>query len=132
MIYFNKKSFLVAILFLLIEITIALFFKEGFIRHTFGDYLVVILIYNLTRTFLNIKKSYIAHITILIAFIVEFIQLTPFLKTLGLEHNLLANLILGNTFSVSDLLAYTLGYLTILFFNSSTYENFIHQTKRSS
>lgn len=129
---FNFTAFSAFILLLLIEIDIVLFFQDGFIRHTFGDYLVVILLYNLIRSFVTIKKNTIVHITLLIAFSVEFIQLTPLLKLLGLERNLLANLILGNTFSISDLIAYTVGYLTILFFNSSIYENFIYQTKHSS
>lgn len=129
---FNLLAFSLSILLLVTEIAIVIFLKEGFIRHTFGDYLVVILLYNLIRTFLFIKNNHIAHITLLIAFIIEFIQLTPFLKLLSLEHHKLANLILGNTFSVSDLMAYTLGYLTILFFNSAIYANLIHQTKHRS
>ncbi|MFD0965011.1 ribosomal maturation YjgA family protein [Pseudofulvibacter geojedonensis] len=132
MFLFNKKSFLIAITFIFIEIAIAIFFKNGFIRHTFGDYLVVILLYFLLRSFLNISKNTTASITLLIAFAVELVQLTPFLKALGLQNHTLANLIFGNTFSISDLLAYTLGYLTILFFNSSIYENFIHQAKHRS
>lgn len=129
---FNFTAFSPFILLLLIEIVIALILKEGFIRHTFGDYLVVILLYFLLRSFLNISKNTLALVTLFIAFIVEFIQLTPFLKVLGLQNHTLANLIFGNTFSISDLLAYTLGYLTILFFNSSIYENLIHQTKHRS
>lgn len=129
---FNNKAFFITLFLLSAEIAIALFLKDGFIRHTFGDYLVVILLYFLLRSFLNISKNILAIITLLIAFIVEFIQLTPFLKVLKLDNHTLANLIFGNTFSVSDLLAYTLGYLTILFFNSSIYENLINQTKHRS
>jgi hypothetical protein len=51
--------------------------------------------------------------TLSIAFCIEFLQLTPFLAVLGLQQNKWANLILGNVFSVQDLIAYTLGALTV-------------------
>jgi len=37
------------------------------------------------------------------------------LKLLHLQHNHLANLILGSTFSFTDLVAYTFGFITIIF-----------------
>jgi len=116
----NNHSFKVFIFFFLIETAIALFFKDGFIRHTFGDYLVVLLLYFFLKSFVSISNNTLAGISLLIAFTVEFIQLTPLLKTMGLENHSLANLVLGNTFSVTDLLAYTFGYITIIIFNSST------------
>jgi len=114
----NGYSFCTFLLLLLIEIAIATFYTAGFIRHTFGDYLVVILLYSFLKSFISISNNKLAGVTLLISFIVEFIQLTPLLKVLGLEHHKLANLIVGNTFSITDLLAYTASYLTILIFNS--------------
>ena len=115
LIYFNCFIFL-----LLTEIAIAVFLKGGFIRHTFGDYLVVILLYSFLKSFVSTPNNTLACITIIIAYSVELIQLTPFLKKIGLENHSLANLIFGHTFSFTDLLAYTFGYLTILIFNHST------------
>jgi len=116
---FSHSSFITFTLLFLTEITIAVFFKEGFIRHTFGDYLVVLLLYFFLKSFVSASNTILANVTVLIAFTVEFIQLTPLLKSIGLENHSLANLVLGNTFSVTDLLAYTFGYLTIIIFNSS-------------
>jgi len=113
----NPTALTAFIFLLLTEIAIATFYKEGFIRHTFGDYLVVLLLYSFLKSFISISNNKLAKFTLFIAFIVEFIQLTPLLEILSLEHHKLANLILGNTFSVSDLLAYTLGYFTIIIFN---------------
>ncbi|PHS09744.1 MAG: hypothetical protein COA88_03965 [Kordia sp.] len=118
MLKFNFSSFTAFTLLLLTEISIVIFFKTGFIRHVFGDYLVVLLLYCFLKSFVSISNNTLAGITFLIAFTVEFIQLTPLLKTIGLENHSLANLILGNTFSITDLLAYTLGYITIIIFNS--------------
>jgi len=115
---FSHSSIITFTLLFLTEITIAVFFKEGFIRHTFGDYLVVLLLYFFLKSFVSASNTILANVTVLIAFTVEFIQLTPLLKSIGLENHSLANLVLGNTFSVTDLLAYTFGYLTIIIFNS--------------
>ena len=117
---FNIKSCSIFILLLLIETAIALFIKGGFNRHVFGDYLVVLLLFFLFKSFIYISNKKLALIVLCISFIIEFIQLTPLLEILGLQDNKLANIIVGNTFSVTDLLAYTLGYLTIIFLNTYT------------
>ena len=49
-----------------------------------------------------------------IAFIVEFLQLTPFLQWINLQDNKAAKIVFGSTFHVSDLVAYTLGVITTL------------------
>jgi len=119
MLKLNYIFFTAFILILITEIAIAIFFKAGFIRHVFGDYLVVLLLYFFLKSFISFSNNTLANITVLIAFTVEFIQLTPLLKSIGLENHSIANLVLGNTFSVTDLLAYTLGYITIIIFNNS-------------
>jgi hypothetical protein len=96
------------------EAAIAIFFKEGFIRHTFGDFLVVILLYCLFKSFIRGNELPIALATLGIAFVIEFLQLTDFLKIVGLEHSKWAALVFGNSFSVQDLVAYTLGILTVI------------------
>lgn len=111
---FDKKYFIAFVLLFITEVLIALFLKSGFIRHTFGDFLVVILIYCFLRSFLKGNAMAIALFTLGFAYIVEFLQLTDFLDYLGLKENKLANLIFGNSFSVQDLVAYTLGILLVL------------------
>jgi hypothetical protein len=96
---------------------IATFVKQGFIRSIFGDYLVVILLYCLIKSFIKINSTYAALAVLIIAFGIEFLQLTNFLEVINLKENKLAKLILGNTFQFEDLIAYTLGIFTILFIN---------------
>ena len=117
---FNKNYFVISILLFMAEVAIAIFFKEGFIRHTFGDFLVVILLYCFFRSFLKGSAFVIAMGTLFIAFVIEFLQLTTFLEALGLQHSKWANLVFGNSFSVQDLVAYTLGVATILFVDIKT------------
>ena len=110
----NKTYITPTILLFIIEILIAVFFKTGFVRHTFGDFLVVILLFCFVKSFIPIKPIYLAVGVLAFSFFIEFLQLFNVLKFLGLEQNSLANIILGSTFHLSDLLAYTLGTVTIL------------------
>lgn len=109
---FSLKNFLVFAFLLLLEIAIAQ--TSGFIRHTFGDFLVVILLFYLVKAFFNLSNKTVGISVLMFAYIVEFLQLTPLLEFLGLENNRLAIIIFGATFSIGDLIAYTLGVSTIL------------------
>lgn len=131
---FNKNYFIAFIILFLIEVAIAIFFKEGFIRHTFGDFLVVILLYCFFKSFLNGSTLPIAIATLCIAYIIEFLQLTDFLKHLGLEHSKWASLVFGNSFSIQDLVAYTLGIAVTLYIERSRVLNrfFIPSTKNGN
>lgn len=111
---FNKHYFLLFLFVFSIEVCIAYFLKTGFIRHTFGDFLVVILLYCFLKSFLNIKPITMALLVLIISFTIEFLQLTPFLEWLNLHNNTLAKTVLGSTFHISDLVAYTLGVITII------------------
>jgi len=57
--------------------------------------------------------------TLLIAYVIAFLQLTDFLKYLGLEHRKWAALVYGNYFSAQDLVAYTLGIAITLYIEKS-------------
>jgi hypothetical protein len=111
---FSKTYFFLFILLFLIEVCIAYFLKSGFIRHTVGDFLVVILLYCLFKSFINHKPISMALIVLIISFAIEFLQLTTFLEMLNLQDNMYAKLVLGNTFHFSDLVAYTVGVITII------------------
>jgi hypothetical protein len=98
----------------LIELAIAFIIKTGFIRYTFGDYLVVILLYAIFRgcTTLSVRAS--ALVVLLIAYGIELLQLTPFLAYFNLQDSFTAKLVFGSTFQFGDIIAYTLGVLTII------------------
>lgn len=110
---FNPYFFASSLMLLTTEIGIAAFLTKGFIRHTFGDFLVVILIYCFIRSFIIAKPIYMAVAVLGFAFAVEFLQLFNLLDILNLRDNELAGIILGSTFHISDLMAYTLGVITI-------------------
>ncbi|MEM6514755.1 MAG: DUF2809 domain-containing protein [Bacteroidota bacterium] len=112
----DLKYAIATMLLLATEISIAIFLKTGFIRHTFGDVLVVILVFCFLRSFF--PKSKISTITLsisvlLFAFAVEFAQLLNLLDSIGLRDNQLAIIALGSTFHYSDLIAYCIGIAII-------------------
>jgi hypothetical protein len=111
---FNKTYTLLFITILIIEILIATFLTHGFIRHTFGDYLVVILLYCFFKSFIKTSSIKIAIGVLLFAYAIEFLQLVNLLDMLNLNNNHLVKLILGSSFNISDLVAYTLGIITVL------------------
>jgi Protein of unknown function (DUF2809) len=122
---FNKIYTLLFISIFIVEVVIAKFLTHGFIRYTFGDYLVVILIYCFLKSFINASSFYIAVSVLLFAFSIEFLQLINLLNMLSLENNHLAKLILGSTFHISDLVAYTLGIITVLIIEYKIYKLWI-------
>ena len=98
----------------LIEVLIALFLHDAFIRPFVGDVLVVVLLYCFIRSFfkLSIKNAIIA--VLIFAFAVEFAQYFDLVEKLGLEHNRMARIVIGSTFDLLDLLAYLTGGILIL------------------
>ncbi|WP_055443044.1 DUF2809 domain-containing protein [Lacinutrix himadriensis] len=116
----NKTYLIASIILFIVEVLIAIFLKDGFIRHTFGDYLAVILLYCMFKSCITTKPFYIAIVVLIISYGIEFLQLTNFLEITNLDNNKLAKIILGSTFSLSDLIAYTLGFISILIFEFKT------------
>ena len=95
----------------LIEIVIALFVRDAFIRPFVGDLLVVVMIYFAVRTFFKVKPQGVMLGVLIFAIGVEFLQYFQLVERLGLEGNTVARVILGSTFDPLDILAYVLGVL---------------------
>lgn len=104
-----------AILLLLIEIAIARWVNDSFVRPYLGDYLVVILIYAtlMACTKLPIRTGLIA--TLLFAYAVESAQYFNVVGLLGLEKIKVARIIIGTSFSWMDMVCYTLSIITVWF-----------------
>ena len=110
-----KKTYLISsVLLLIVEILIALYAKDDFIRPILGDYLASILLCCCFATFLKISINKIAFITLLISYFIEGLQYINILDLLNLKQFTLLEIIFGTSSSWTDMLAYTLGILTIL------------------
>jgi hypothetical protein len=114
MLRFSLKFFLWTLLFFIVEMLIALFVRDSFLRPYGGDYLVVFLIYCAVRTFLKASPWKIAMGVLLFSYAVEALQYFTFIERIGQSDNQLAKTVLGYGFEWLDLLAYTLGIATIL------------------
>jgi hypothetical protein len=113
MLTFRKEYFLFTVVLLLVEIFIAVFVHDSFIRPYFGDFLVVILIYCFLRSFLRISIQKAAIFTLLFSFLVEALQILKLYEYIKVENAGIAGTITGTSFSFIDLLMYTLGILFV-------------------
>lgn len=109
MVSFHRKYFWLAFLIFVIEVFIAIFIHDDFIRPYVGDFLVVILIYCFVRSFLHAPIVKTALAVLLFSYLVEISQYFSLVARLGLQNSRMANLILGNSFQWVDMVAYTLG-----------------------
>ena len=82
---FNKNYFIAFVLLFIIEIVIAIYIHDKFIRPYFGDVLVVILMYCFLMSFLNISKFKTALFVLAFSFCVEFGQYFNLVSLLGLK-----------------------------------------------
>ena len=95
------------------EVIIAIYVpSSSFIRHAFGDFLVVILIYCFIKGIVDIDPNKLIIAVLLFAFAVEFAQYFHMADVLGINNKALRTII-GTSFSWNDQLMYALGCLLV-------------------
>ena len=118
MLKFNWRYFVLAILILIIEILIAIFVHDSFIRPYIGDLLVVIFIYCFLKSFVSLSTSKAALYVLLFSYFVEALQYFRIVQHLGFQRNDLARIIIGTSFDWKDILMYTIGIVTVVIIES--------------
>ncbi len=98
----------------MLEVFIALYFHDDFVRPYLGDVLVVILLYCFCKTFIKGSTIKIALVVLSFAFLVETLQYFNLISHLNLDHSTLARTILGHSFEWMDIVAYTGGVAVVL------------------
>jgi hypothetical protein len=114
MLRFNRNYLVLALLLFAIEVLIALFVHDNFVRPYVGDVLVVILIYCFIKSFLNLPEFVLALGVLLFAFAIELLQYIKIVNILGLEKSNLARTVMGTSFAWLDMLAYVVGVGLVL------------------
>jgi hypothetical protein len=114
MIRFHKTYFTLASINFAVEVLIALFIHDRFIRPYVGDVLVVILIYCFVKSFADLPYGQTALGVLLFAFFIEWLQSIHFVSRIGLGDVKLANILIGNSFAWLDIVAYTVGMIIVL------------------
>lgn len=99
----------VFLLILMIEVLIALFVDDRFIRPYIGDVLVTALLCSLCRVIWPKGIPALPIYVFIFAALVEVAQYINLVKLLGLENNAFFSTIMGTTFSYIDLVCYAAG-----------------------
>lgn len=100
-----------SIILFLIELFIALFVHDRFIRPYFGDVLVVILVYSAVRVIFPEKPRLLPIYVFIFAVLVEVSQYLDLAELLG--GGVILSTIIGTSFSWLDILCYFVGTLLI-------------------
>ena len=107
-----KKRILYAVatlLLLFIEVIIALYVHDDFIRPYIGDVLVVILIYTFIRIIVPEKCKLLPLYIFILATGVELLQLANIVEILGVEDNRFLKILIGSVFDIKDIVCYAVG-----------------------
>lgn len=106
--------FSVFILLFAVEVSIAVFVHDNFVRPFIGDVLVVMLVCAFLRIIVPEKIKLMPVFATAFAVIIEVLQYFDFVKLLGLENNVILSTALGRTFDIKDIICYIIG--GIIFF----------------
>lgn len=101
--------FLIFCSLMAVEVCIALFFHDSFIRPYVGDILVTLLLCCMARVVIPDQVRLLPLYVFLFAACVEIGQYFDVVALLGLEDNRLISIALGRTFSWLDLVCYAVG-----------------------
>ncbi|MBQ8800342.1 MAG: DUF2809 domain-containing protein [Lachnospiraceae bacterium] len=106
----KRMAYLLATLLLFgIELLIALFVHDDFIRPYVGDVLVVVLLYTFVRIFIPEKVRWLPLYIFLFAAGVEVLQYVRIAEVLGLSDNRILSVVIGSVFDVKDIVCYGVG-----------------------
>jgi hypothetical protein len=110
----KRAYLLVAIMLFAVEVLIALYVRDNFIRPYLGDVLAVALVYTALRAITPLGVNRALALTLAIALTIEVTQALNLLAALGLAANPIARTVLGGVFDWADLAAYAAGTAIIL------------------
>ena len=105
----RRRYFAATIAIFLIELLIALFVRDNFIRPYVGDMLVVILVYTFLRIIFPEKPRLLPLYVLLFAAGGEALQGIRIVDLLGLQDNRFFSVLIGTTFDWKDIVCYGVG-----------------------
>lgn len=113
---FGKRGFyLTAFLVLLvIEVLIALFVHDRFVRPYLGDVIVVVVVYCFVRIWIPERFRLMPLWVFLFAVFVEVLQYVRIVEILGVQDNVFLRTVIGTSFSWGDILCYAVGSVVLV------------------
>jgi len=118
-----------AAVLLLIEVFIALFVRDRFVRPYVGDMLVPVLLCCIARIFLPNRFRLLPFAVFIFCTLVETAQFFDYAALLGLAGNLFFSTLLGSTFSWADILCYGIGAVLFIMIEHSAKNLFNKKSK---
>ena len=112
----NKRiTYLIfTIILLTVEVLIALFIHDDFVRPYIGDVLVVMVLYTFIRIFVPEKIKMLPSYILCLAVLVEILQYFRVVELLGLQDNRFFSVLIGSVFDMKDIICYALGCTLIV------------------
>ncbi len=113
----SKKRWIyiiLTIILLTIEVLIALFVHDDFVRPYIGDVLVVMVIYTFIRIFVPERVRMLPSYILCFAVLVEILQYFRIVEMLGLQNNRFFSVLIGSVFDVKDIICYAIGCILIV------------------
>ena len=127
----RAKHLLITLVLFIIEVLIATTFSRSrFIRSYLGDYLVVILLYYLVKSFYDVSPLVLSILIFVFACGIEIAQYFRLADVLGLRPGSVLSILLGTSFSWMDILMYFTGCLTAYFASIWRGHNLVPQNKK--
>ena len=111
----NKRVFylLATIVLIAVEVLIALFVHDNFVRPYIGDVIVVVVIYFFVRIFVPEKLHFLPLYVFIFAVVVEVLQYFHIVDLLGLGNSTFFRVLIGGVFDWKDILCYGIGCLLL-------------------
>lgn len=97
-----------------IEVLIALFVRDRFVRPYLGDTLAVVMVYCGAMAVLPLRPMGAAALAFGVAALIELGQALNLLDLIGLRDNVMARVVLGGSFEWLDFIAYAAGAALVL------------------
>lgn len=112
----SRKRLFYAIVFLfllIVEILIALFVHDRFVRPYVGDMIVVVVVYCFVRIVIPERFRLMPLWVFLFAVCVEVLQYFRIVEVLGVEKNAFLRTLIGTSFSWEDIFCYAVGCVVL-------------------
>jgi hypothetical protein len=101
------------VILIVIEVLIALFVHDTFIRPYLGDVLVVVVLYVAVRSFLPDGCRLLPLYLFVFAAFVEGLQYLKIVQLLGVENITFLRVLVGSVFDVKDIICYGVGCILL-------------------
>ncbi len=103
-------------LMLVVEVVIALFVSDAFIRPYVGDVLVVVVVYLFIKIWAPSRNILLPAYIFLFALGIELLQYINIVELLGMQDNRFMSVLVGTVFDIKDILCYLVGCIFIFIY----------------